>query len=520
MAIGPRLDLRQSQNLVMTPQLQQAIKLLQFSNVELTDFVESELEINPLLERNEEREKNTDNNNTNDQGGEDQNKPTQDDTTLQDSHDIFDSDNLPNNADAPLDTDYRNDYDGEIAGAGVIEHNIDTGSLNLGSLGNIAGSGGRTDFSNDRLSLEESLSEEKSLSSHLIEQLQMDISDSGDRMIGLHLIDGLDDAGWFIHDCQDIADQLGCDLHDVENILSKMQKFDPAGIFARNLKECLAIQLEDLNRLDPAMQILLDNLELLAAHDGNKLLKKCGVDKEDLTDMVAEIRALNPKPASLFDHQIIQPVIADVLMRKSPDGDWIVELNPETLPRVLVNEHYFAKVSKGIRKKKERDYLSERFQMANWLVKSLHQRATTILKVSSELVRQQDGFFRHGIKHLRPLVLRDIADIIEMHESTVSRVTSNKYMSTPRGLFELKYFFTSAISSTGVGDDYSAETVRYHIKMLIDNEPAKKILSDDKIVILLKTEGINIARRTIAKYREAMKIPSSVQRRREKNHSL
>ncbi len=514
MSIGPRLDLRQSQNLVMTPQLQQAIKLLQFSNVELNEYVEGELEVNPLLERNEEREKSTDNGLENQQLGEDQNKSTQDDAKLQDSHDIFDSDNLPNTADAPLDTDYRNDYDGEIAGAGVIERNVDSQSLN------ISGSGGRTDFSNDRLNLEDTLSSEKNLKEYLIEQLQMDISDSGDRMIGLHLIDGLDDAGWFIHDCQNIADQLGCDLHNVENILAKMQKFEPAGIFARSLKECLAIQLEELNRLDPAMQILLDNLELLAARDVGKLLKKCKVDQEDLVDMVAEIRALNPKPASSFDHEITQPVIADVLMSRSTDDEWTVELNPETLPRVLVNEHYFTKVSKNIHNKEDSDYLSERLQMANWLVKSLHQRATTILKVSSELVRQQDGFFRHGIKYLRPLVLRDIADVIEMHESTVSRVTSNKYISTPRGLFELKYFFTSAISSTGAGDDYSAETVRHHIKTFIDNELPKKILSDDKIVSLLKNKGIDIARRTVAKYREAMKIASSVQRRREKNSNL
>lgn len=510
MAIGPRLDLRQSQNLVMTPQLQQAIKLLQFSNMELADYVEGELETNPMLERDEGQR---------DPAREDAHDdakpaPAVEETQKQDTLELLTPDHMTGGEDAPLDVDYRNEYDGEIAGAGVVDRAGDGGTLH------ISGSGGRTDFSSDLSSLEATLSETPTLRTHLSEQLQMDIVNPGERLIGLHIIDGLDESGWLAVSCSEIADQLGCGAGDVEIVLTKMQQFDPPGIFARSLKECLAIQLRELNRLDPAMQILLDHLELLAARDAVTLLKKCAVDQEDLTDMVAEIRALNPKPASSFDHEVTQPITPDVLMRKSTDGNWIVELNPQTLPRVLVNEHYFAEVNKDVRNKEEREYLSERFQMANWLVKSLHQRATTILKVASELVRQQDSFFARGVTHLRPLVLRDIAEVIEMHESTVSRVTSNKYISTPRGLFELKYFFTSAISNTGLGDSHSAESVRHYIKELIVNESPKKILSDDKIVDLLKSEGIDIARRTVAKYREAMKIPSSVQRRREKNRSL
>ncbi|MHA1598604.1 MAG: RNA polymerase factor sigma-54, partial [Alphaproteobacteria bacterium] len=261
-------------------------------------------------------------------------------------------------------------------------------------------------------------------------------------------------------------------------------------------------------------------LDLLAKRDIQALIKVCGVDEEDIIDMVEEIRQLNPKPADAFDDVITQPVIPDVTMRAQPGGGWIVELNAQTLPRVLVNNTYFARVSKSASKKADKNYINECFQSANWLVKSLHQRATTILKVASELVRQQDGFFVHGVQHLRPLVLRDIADAIEMHESTVSRVTSNKYISTPRGIFELKYFFSAALASNSGGDTYSAEAVRDRIKQMINAESVDKILSDDKIVTVLNDSGIDIARRTVAKYREALGLPSSVQRRREKRSAL
>jgi RNA polymerase sigma-54 factor len=264
------------------------------------------------------------------------------------------------------------------------------------------------------------------------------------------------------------------------------------------------------------MEALLAHLDLVARRDFNGLLKYCGVDSEDLQEMLGELRALDPKPAYRFEGAAAQPVTPDVLMRANPEGGWIVELNPETLPRVLVNNRYYAKVSKAAQSKDEKAFISENFQTASWLVKSLDQRAQTILKVSSELVRQQNAFFERGIQGLRPLILRDIAVAIEMHESTVSRVTSNKYIATPRGIYELKYFFTQAIAGADGGDAHSAEAVRHRIKALIDNEPPKKILSDDAIVDILKKDGIDIARRTVAKYREGMKIPSSVQRRREK----
>ncbi len=309
---------------------------------------------------------------------------------------------------------------------------------------------------------------------------------------------------------------LGCEPARVEAVLARLQQFDPAGVFARSLPECLALQLRDRNRLDPAMQALLDNLPLLAARNIPALLRICRVDAEDMAEMIAEIKSLDPRPGLAFDPPLAQTVVPDILMRAQQDGGWIVELNSETLPRVLVNNSYYVRVSRATRSKAERDYLSERLQAANWMVKSLHQRATTILKVAAEIVRQQDAFFRRGVQSLRPLILRDIAEAIGMHESTISRVTSNKHMATPRGLYELKYFFTSSIPDASGGSAHSAEAVRHRIRRLIDGEPAAETLSDERIVELLQRQGVDIARRTVAKYREAMRIPSSVQRRREK----
>jgi len=276
------------------------------------------------------------------------------------------------------------------------------------------------------------------------------------------------------------------------------------------------LQLRERNRFDPAMVALLANLDLLARREFDRLRRICGVDADDLADMITEIRTLDPRPGRTADGEAATPVIPDVLMRAAGNGDWHLELNSEALPRVLVNEDYAVQIGQGVRNREERSFLSEKLQNANWLVKALHQRATTIMKVAGEIVRQQDGFFNHGVSHLRPLILRDIAEAIGMHESTVSRVTNGKFMATPRGVYELKYFFTTAISSADGGDAHSSESVRHRIKSLIDGEDPKKILSDDKLVELLQKEGIDIARRTVAKYREAMRIPSSVQRRREK----
>ncbi|WP_193184044.1 RNA polymerase factor sigma-54 [Nisaea sediminum] len=528
MALSARLDLRQSQNLVMTPQLQQAIKLLQFNNLELTEFVEAELEQNPLLERDDGDGPATlealeaDNLAAYDKAVEGEGAAPEgagdsgwDDAP--DGPDIVDrttSESLPAGGEDPGDSDYENNW-----GSAGVEETDPSVTPTLGSWEAAAGSGsGRG--GDDLPGIEESVGGLKTLREHLLEQITLDISRPDERIIAADLLDQLDDAGYLTGDLEEVADRLGAELEAVETVLGKLQALDPPGIFARSLSECLALQLKDRNRLDPAIQALLDNLPLLAKRDMPALLKVCGVDAEDLTEMVEEIRSLNPKPGLTFEPDNSEPVVPDVLVRAAPDGSWVVELNPDTLPRVLVNNAYLSQISRTPKNKADREYLSECHQSANWLVRSLHQRATTILKVSGEIVRQQDAFFQHGIQYLRPLVLRDIAEAIEMHESTVSRVTSNKFMATPRGIYELKYFFTSAIASSAGGDALSAEAVRFKIKKLIDEEPPNKVLSDDRIVEILRGEGVDIARRTIAKYREAMRIPSSVQRRREKSMGI
>lgn len=524
MALSARLDLRQSQNLVMTPQLQQAIKLLQFNNLELNEFVEAEIEQNPLLERNDGDGPATlealeaDNLAAYDKAIEGEAVPGagadsgwDEAPDGPDTMDRTSAESLPATGDDPGDSDYDNNWS-----SASVEEADPSLSPTLGSWES-AGSGGGRGGGEDMPGLEETVRQNKTLREHLLEQVSLDIARPDERIIAADLLDSLDDAGYYTGELQDVAERLVCPLDAVEAVLGKLQSLDPPGIFARTLSECLALQLKDRNRLDPAIQALLDNLPLLAKRDMQGLLKVCGVDAEDMTEMIEEIRSLNPKPGLAFEPDNSEAMVPDVLVRPAPNGTWIVELNPDTLPRVLVNNAYLSQVSRAPKHKSDREYLSECHQSANWLVRSLHQRATTILKVAGEIVRQQDGFFQNGVQYLRPLVLRDIAAAIEMHESTVSRVTSNKFMATPSGIYELKYFFTSAIASSAGGDALSAEAVRFKIKKLIDEEPPTKVLSDDRIVEILRGDGVDIARRTIAKYREAMKIPSSVQRRREKS---
>ncbi len=486
MSLAPRLDLRQTQSLVMTPQLRQAIKLLQSSNLEVTAFVEEELERNPLLERDERP-----------LPGPDAGRST--DTApvlpeMPDAHQAAASDSLPAEGAAPLDAEWDNVYDPERAPMGR---------------------GGRTDFADDEGGVDELAAPGRSLREHLAEQIRLAFSDPRDRMIAANLLALVDPAGRLAAEDEAIAQALGCDPARVAAVRATMQGFDPVGMFCRDLRECLAVQLADLNRLDPAMELLLDNLEMLARRDLRGLMRVCGVDAEDLAGMITEIRRLDPKPGASFDAAPAPALVPDVLMRRGPDGGWLLELNPETLPRVLVNRGFHARALVGARSRDERAYIAERYQTASWLVKSLEQRANTILKVAAEIVRRQDGFFRHGVEHLRPLILRDVAEEVGMHESTVSRVTANKSIATPRGNFELKYFFTTAIAGTG-GETHSAEAVRHRIRALIEAEPPEDVLSDDAIVERLRAEGVDIARRTVAKYREALRIPSSVQRKREK----
>lgn len=432
----------------MTPQLRQAIQLLQYSNQELAAFVEQELERNPLLERDE--------------------------------------------TPPPAEPDQAE------AGTAFFR-----------------GRGGSHGFAEDLRGIEDLAASPRSLREHLGEQLRLGFEDPADRLIGAHLIALLDPAGRLTADPAALATALGTDVERVEAVRAKMKRFDPVGLFCHDLAECLAAQLAERNRLDPAMQILLQNLELVARRDLRRLMRLCGVDAEDLHEMVVEIRSLDPKPASRFDLATTQPLVPDVLMRRAPDGSWVLELNPDTMPRVLVNRAFHPRVALRGRDE-DRSFLAERLHSANWLVKSLQQRAETILKVAAEIVAQQDGFFRHGVGHLRPLTLRSVAEAVDMHESTISRVTSNKSIATPRGTFELKYFFTAALSGTS-GQSHSAEAVRHRIRALVQAERPDAVLSDDDIVSALREEGVDIARRTVAKYREALRIPGSAQRRREKS---
>ncbi len=513
MALSSRLELRQGQSLVMTPQLQQAIKLLQLSNMELLEFVEGELESNPLLEHSEgedQAERRTgDSDDKPDRGSEGESE-SDSESRQEDANLDLTTNQVQRDTESVFDTDAEN----------VFPESAEPRPAPVGDNWSTGGSGGSTGGVGGDINLEAFVAEEINLQDHLSGQLHLAISDPVKRLIGDHLIDMVDEDGYVRGDLEGLSKRLGAPMELIEETLDTLQTLEPAGVFARDLAECLTLQLKDKNRFDPAIEAFIANLDLLATRDMAGLRRACDVSDEDLTDMISEIKMLEPKPGLKFGKSSVQTIVPDVFVRQRPDGGWLVELNNETLPKVLVNQAYYATVSKTTKLEKDKTYLSDCLQTANWLVKSLDQRARTILKVSKEIVKQQDAFLTHGVQYLRPLNLKTVADAIEMHESTVSRVTSNKYMATSRGNFELKYFFTSSIPSSGAGEAHSSEAVRYRIKQLIDNEAATKILSDDKIVELLKVERIDIARRTVAKYRESMRIPSSVQRRREKKMAL
>jgi RNA polymerase sigma-54 factor len=504
MALTQRFELRQSQALVMTPQLMQAIKLLQLSNLDLSTYVETELERNPLLERPGEDEPAT---------REEPNPERDGGTTAADGGaadwGAGSPERSPAAAENPLESPLDQGFDEADASAPRAAAEMLPGYSEWAG----AGTGRREDGD---YNLEAFVSVEATLADHLAEQLALAVGDPARRMIGQYLIDMVDEAGYLPGDLAPVAEKLGAPAVEVDAVLAILQGFDPPGVCARNLTECLAIQLKERDRFDPAMQALVGHLELLAKRDFAALRRICAVNEEDLTDMIAEIRQLNPKPGLAFGTTLVQPIVPDVFVRPGPDGGFVVELNSDTLPKVLVNQSYYADVAKTAKSDKDKTYLADCLQTATWLIRALDQRAKTILKVSTEIVRQQDAFFANGVQHLRPLNLKTIADAIGMHESTVSRVTANKYMATSRGIFELKYFFTSAIAAADGGEAHSAEAVRHRIKQLIDAESAQDVLSDDTIVEKLREAGIDIARRTVAKYREAMRIPSSVQRRREK----
>ena len=465
MAPGPRLQQRQAQGLAMTPRLQQSIRLLQMGSLELEAFVDSQVEENPLLKRGE-----------------------------------------ADSEEGAAETLGEPGFGSEAAGDRFRM------AEEFAAIPRSAGG-----FDGDASGPEERLAAAPSMRDRLERQLMLDIADPRDRLIGRAVIDALDPSGWLTVDLADFALGLGALPEDVERVLLRLQQFEPAGLFARSLAECLALQLRDRGRYDAAMAALLNNLDLLATGRFDALGEACGVAREELARMVRELRSLDPKPAAALDDDAAAlPVIPDILVRAHPGGGWAVELNDRALPRVLVDREYYARVHGGAASDADRAFLADRLSSANWLVKALHQRSETMLKVGAELVRRQQDFFAHGVRHLRPLTLRDIAEAVGIHESTVSRVTANKTMATPLGLFELKYFFTAAIAGMGGGEAHSAEAVRHRLKALIDAEDPGSTLSDDKLAAVMRVEGIDIARRTVAKYRETMGIPSSAHRRRRK----
>lgn len=487
MAVTPKLEIKQSQSLLMTPQLRQAINLLQMNNLELGELVAKELESNPLLEKEDDKLEEI---------------PSSEQTI-----DDYDTSQTSEEETFAEDIDYDtfDDADSDRAGYEPSWSDYKTSSVK-----NIDDS----DFDY----LEQRVADKESVYSLLTRQIEQTFTLPKDRLIASRLTEFLDRAGYFTGDLKKIADQLKIDYPYLQNILQKLQTFEPSGIFATSLKECLSIQLADKNRLDEMMELFLEHLELLAAGNIKALKKICSAEDDDISSMIADIKSLDPKPLAKYQADNNSYVIPDVYVRRNKYGEYLVELNQDTLPRVLINRDYVSRITKN--DKATNKYIREHLSSANFLIKALHQRAETILRISEQIVRYQRDFFEYGIDHLRPMLLRDISEAVEMHESTVSRVTSHKYMHTPNGLFELKYFFSAASGMYNGNDQTSVTSIKHKIKQLIENE-GDKILSDDAIVECLAAQSVKIARRTVAKYRDEMNIPTSAQRKRQhRNKSL
>ncbi|URD37375.1 RNA polymerase factor sigma-54 [Methylobacterium tardum] len=509
MSLVQRLEVRQGQALVMTPQLLQAIKLLQLSQLDLASYVEAELERNPLLERAEPELSGA---------GDASESGSHQDESHADGFEAPEPDSWLSTELNASRGEIEGDFDTRLDNVFPDEAPVQAREAGGGDMLSLTpppyGSAGGS-FDAEAPDFEASLTAETSLRDHLASQLELATRDPAERLIGGFLIDAVDEAGYLREGIDGVAERLGADPALVTRVLSLVQTFDPPGIAARDLAECLAIQLRERDRFDPAMQALVSRLDLVAKRDFAALRRLCGVGDEDLADMLGEIRRLDPKPGRAFGSSAVEVLVPDVFVRAAPDGSWLVELNGEALPRVLVNQSYYARVVRGASAEGDKAFLSEALQNANWLTRSLEQRARTILKVATEIVRQQDGFFVHGVTHLRPLNLKTVAEAIGMHESTVSRVTSNKAIGTSRGTLEMKYFFTAAIPGAAGMAAHSSEAVRHRIKQLVDGETPADVLSDDALVQKLRSEGVDIARRTVAKYRESLRIPSSIERRRE-----
>jgi RNA polymerase sigma-54 factor len=501
--VGMKQEFRQSQSLVMTQALQQSIKLLQLSAVELQEYIDEELEKNPLLTK-EETESENDAPAVAEEGLEDgiPGGLSEDDEPKNEAKEVDVSDSDYSVNEELVGESYGDEWsEGEASHISASSH---------------TGGGSGFDDDGEGFGIESASARDQTLREHILGQIHMDITDPAQLLIAEKLTDMLDDAGYLREATAALAESLGATKQEIEAVITKLQQMEPVGVFARSLTECLRLQLADMNRLDPVMEVFLDNIELMGSGDIAGLRKKCNADAEDFAQMITDIRRCNPKPGLGFAREDVQAVIPDVIVRRAKAGGWHLELNPEAMPRVLVNRYYASNVGARADDKEAKKFVSEQMANANWLIKALDQRANTILKVATEIVKQQDKFLQHGIRFLKPLVLKDIAAAVGMHESTISRVTTSKFMATPRGTLELKFFFNSSISSGSGASDFSSKTVQYYIKDLIANEDPKNILSDDAIVKQLKDRNIDVARRTVTKYREEMHIPSSVVRRRQK----
>ncbi len=475
MQITQNLKLKQSQSLVMTPQLQQAIKLLQLNNLELTDLVNKELEENPFLE-NESTEEIV----------EDFDENTSD---LSDSFESGES-----LKDEPKIDDYENRWD--------IDSNHQSFNKNINSDSTDAGS-----------VVEQTLSERVSLKTILKSQAELEFELDTDKQISELLIDYIDPSGWITYSLDEISSFSGYELKKIEEVLLKMQSFEPNGVFARNLKECLILQLKNDEKLCSSKQILIENLELLGEGNLKELQKITNLKEDELRESIKCVRLLNPKPGTKYSEEYTNIFNPDVIVSKNNEN-WEVELNDSTLPKVTVNQEYINEIESLNCSDTDKKYINENLNSAKWLIKAIQQRNMTTLKISAEIVNQQKLFFEKGKKYLKPMILKDVAKKINMHESTVSRVTSEKLMLTPRGIFEMKLFFSASIGSTSEGESHSAASVRESLKKLISNEPMNSPFSDEILVDKLQSQGISLARRTVAKYRELLNIPSSSIRRR------
>ena len=484
MAVTPKLEIKQSQSLLMTPQLRQAIGILQLNNIELNELVSKELESNPLLEKEDDKIDTSENS--------------------EQTIDEYDSSILPQEEIFAEDTNYDSAFDDSDSDRAGHE----------ASWTDYYASSHKKDIDDDFDYLEQKVADEESVYELLNRQINSKFTSSKERLIASRMCSFLDGGGYFTGDLPTLAKQLKIPETDLEKILRTLQTFEPSGIFARTLKECLSVQLSDINRLDDMMKTMLENLELLADGKLKELKRICHADDDDIASMIADIKSLNPKPLAKYTTDTNSYIIPDVFVHRNKYGEYWVELNQDTLPRVLINHQYMAQLN--LQDKNTSKYLKTQMNSATFLVKALHQRAETILHVSEQIVKHQRDFFEYGINHLKPMLLRDIAEATELHESTISRVTNNKYMHTPLGLFELKYFFSQASGMYNGDTQTSTISIKHKIKQLIENE-GDKILSDDAIVEVLATQSIRIARRTVAKYRDEMKIPTSAQRKRARN---